>query len=196
MLLVAILHVMAYWATSSSINLPLDRKPTALEWVFIASPRTVVPTRSNAADATERPRVTAPPPKLLAAPLTSPDAVSMADSSTDHPPGKPAADWNSELELVAKSAAEANASEQGRAFGFPPRHAPTAKAPTFDWDRVHTHRVEIGAEGGMIVHLSDKCVMVFMPFPFAACGIGKKEANGHLLDHMQDAPGVAEASAP
>lgn len=110
----------------------------------------------------------------------------MADSSTDHPPGKPATDWNSELELVAKNAAEGS-SEQGRNFGFP-RRAPAPKTPTFDWDPVHTHRVEIGAEGGVIVHLSDKCVMVFMPLPFVACGIGKKEANGHLLDHMQDAP--------
>jgi hypothetical protein len=187
MLLVAILHVIAYWATSSSINIPIDRKPTALEWVFISPPRVTEPIRINPPDVTERSRAIAPAPKPLTTPLNSPD-----DSSTDHATDKPSTDWNSELELVAKSAAGGDGSAQHHDFGFP-RRTPSTKTPTFDWDPVHTHPVEIGAEGGLIVHLSDKCVMVFMPFPFALCGIGKKEANGHLLDHMRDAPAVAEA---
>ena len=190
MLLVAVLHVIAYWATFASINTPLDRKPAALEWVFISPPPAPEPTRANPADLTVHSRVSTPTPKSVAAPLTTPDAV-----SADHAPDKPATDWNSELELVAKSTAGGDASEQPRNFGFP-RRAPTPKTPTFDWDPVHTHRVEIAPEGGLIVHLSDKCVMVFMPFPFALCGVGKKEANGHLLDHMQDAPAAAEAPAP
>ena len=190
MLLVAILHVIAYWATSSSINAPFSRRPAALEWVFLPPSRAAQPIRTNPADVTARSRVTRPAPTSLASPLTSPDA-----SSTDHARDKPATDWNSELELVAKSAAGGDASEQRRDFGFP-RHAPTTKTPTFDWDPAHTHRVEIAPEGGMIVHLSDKCVMVFIPFPFVGCGIGKKEANGHLLDHMKDAPALAETPAP
>jgi hypothetical protein len=60
---------------------------------------------------------------------------------------------------------------------------------------VHTQRVEIAPEGGMIIHLSDKCVLVFTPLPFALCGVGKKEANAHLLDHMNDGQ-AAEAPAP
>ena len=50
-------------------------------------------------------------------------------------------------------------------------------------------------EGGVVIHLSDKCVMVFTPFPFPFCGFGKKEANGPLLDPMKDGP-VAEGPAP
>jgi hypothetical protein len=190
MLLVAILHVIAYLVTSSSINLPVDRKPTALEWVFFSPSRVTEPIRTNPPDVTVRSRATALAPKPLTPPLSSPD-----DSSTHHATDKPATDWNSELELAAKSAAGGDASAQRRDFGFP-RRAPSPKTPTFDWDPVHTHRVEIGPEGGMIVHLSDKCVMVFMPFPFPICGIGKKEANGHLLDHLRDASAVAEAPAP
>jgi hypothetical protein len=187
MLLIAMLHVIAYWATSSAINIPINRKPSALEWVLISPPRVTEPIRTNPSEVTVRSRASASAPKPLATPLNSPD-----DSSTDHAPDKAATDWNSELELVAKSAAGGDGSAQHRDFGFP-RRAPSTKTPTFDWDRVHTHRVEIGPEGGVIVHLSDKCVMVFMPFPFPVCGIGKKEANGHLLDHMRDAPAVTEA---
>jgi hypothetical protein len=127
---------------------------------------------------------------MLTAPLATAD-----DSQPVHAPEKPATDWNSELELEAKSAADASGSEQPRHFGFPHR-APTIKPTPFEWDSVHTHQVDIAREGGMIIHLSDNCVMVFMPFPFAACGIGKKKANGHLLDHMQDAPVLAEAPMP
>jgi len=190
MVLVAVLHVIAYWATSFPIRVPRDSKPSYLEWVFISPPPAAEPIRPNPPDITARAHLRTWSPKSPAAPPTSPEA-----SPTDHAPHKPPTDWTSELEWAAKSAAEGDGSDQQRDFGVP-RSAPTLKAPTFDWDPVHTHRVEIGPEGGVIVHLSDKCVMVFMPFPFASCGIGKKEANGHLLDHMKDAPSVAEAPAP
>jgi len=188
MLLIALLHVLAYWATSSTINVPVAHKATAFEWVYIAPPR-AEPIRSNSGDVGVRSATTAPAPTPLTIPLASPD-----DSPHGHPPGPPATDWNSELALEAKGTAGGDESAPRRNFGFPQR-APSTKTPTFDWDRVHTHRVEIAPAGGVIVHLSDKCVMVFMPFPFALCGIGKKEANGHLLDHMNVSP-VADAPTP
>lgn len=188
MLLIALLHILVYWATSSSRNVPDTQRATALEWVFISPPRAVEPVRSNIGDVGVR-SPTAPAPKPPTTPLASPE-----DPPHDHPPAQPATDWNSELELVAKSIASGDASAKRRDFGFPHR-APSAKTPTFDWDPVHTQRVEIVPEGGVIIRLSDKCVMVLMPLPFAFCGIGKKEANGHLLDHMNDGP-VAEAPAP
>jgi hypothetical protein len=189
MLLIALLHVLAYWATSSTINVPIAHKATAFEWVFISPPRAAEPIRSTTGDVGMR---SATPP-LAPTPLTTPFA-SPDDSPHDLPTGQSATDWNSELERAAKSTASGDESAQRRDFGFPHR-APSTKTPTFDWDRVHTHRVEIGPEGGVIIHLSDNCVMVFMPLPFALCGIGKKEANGHLLDHMNDSP-VADAPTP
>lgn len=189
MFLIALLHVLAYWATSSTINVPIVRKATTFEWVFISPPRALERVRSKPSDVGVRSATTALVPTPQTTLIASPD-----DSSHDHPPGQAATDWNSELELVAKSTASADEAAQRRDFGFP-RRAPSTKTPTFDWDRVHTHRLEIVPEGGVIIHLSDKCVMVLMPLPFAFCGIGKKEANGHLLDHMNDGP-VADAPAP
>lgn len=189
MFLVALLHVLAYWATSSTVNFPSARQATDFDWVFISPPRMEEPIRSKGGDVGVRPGRSALVPMPPTTPLASPDG-----SPHDHPPGQSATDWSSELELEAKSVASGDESAQRRDFGFPHR-APAVKTPTFDWDQVHTHRVEIAPEGGVIIHLSDKCVMVFMPFPFALCGIGKKEANGHLLDHMNDGP-IAEAPAP
>jgi len=188
LLLIALLHVLAYWATSSTINIPIAHKATGFEWVFISPPRAVEPIRANLGDVGVR-STTELLPKSPTVPL-----VTRGDSPQDHTPSQPATDWNSELEREAKNIASGGESQQRRDFGFP-HHAPSTKTPTFDWDRVHTHRVEIMPEGGVVIHLSDKCVMVFMPLPFALCGIGKKEANGHLLDHMHDGP-TAEAPAP
>jgi len=43
-------------------------------------------------------------------------------------------------------------------------------------------------DGGMLINLNDRCVIVFTPFPFPFCGLGKKPANSHLFDHLHDPP--------
>jgi hypothetical protein len=60
--------------------------------------------------------------------------------------------------------------------------------PEFGWDRSHTHRVESLEDGGLLIHLNDRCVLVLMPFPLPFCGIGKIQARGDLLERMHDEP--------
>jgi hypothetical protein len=40
--------------------------------------------------------------------------------------------------------------------------------------------------GGLLVHVNDNCVLVFIPLPFFACAPGKKPANEDLFKHLHD----------
>jgi len=94
-------------------------------------------------------------------------------------------DWAGEIETQAARSAASQA-PSFKDFSFP--HAPepaSAHATEFAWDRVHTHRVESLPGGGILVHLDDNCVLVFIPLPIAVCGIGKKPANGDLFKDMK-----------
>lgn len=105
------------------------------------------------------------------------------ENNAIHPP----TDWASELSRAARDAASDESTQKPRDFGFPhPSSAPTAKAPEFGWDYAATHRVESIPGGGLLLHVNDNCVVVLVPLPFFACGIGKKEANGDLFEHMHD----------
>jgi hypothetical protein len=187
MFIVMLLHVVGYWMASTTVNTTIQRKPPTFEWVIISPPRGTIPIRSSVSDLTVR-----PPTTVLAPTAPKPQAISPDESLRDQEADKQSTDWKAELELAAKHAIPDSAQKKQRDFGAPHHASPAAKAPSFDWDPVHTRRVEVMPEGGILVRLSDKCVMVFMPFPFAFCGIGKKEANGHLLDHMRDAPAADE----
>ena len=118
-------------------------------------------------------------------------------------PGPPAADtppapidWNAEAELAIKQHAEL-------AMAIPPRaldqHGAGAdfngglgpdrnQKSEFGWDRKHTHRIEPIEGGGILLHLSDHCVLLVFPLPFVGCGIGKIPARGDLFEHMHDEP--------
>jgi hypothetical protein len=61
-----------------------------------------------------------------------------------------------------------------------------AKRPEFGLDYAATHRVEGIAEGGLLVHLNDNCVLVLFPLPLAGCVNGKRKANEDLFEHMHD----------
>jgi hypothetical protein len=124
-------------------------------------------------------------------------------------PAAPAApiDWNSEAELAIKQQAQL-------AMATPPRgldkHRPGAdlngglgpdrrQKSEFGWDRTHTRRIEPIEGGGLLIRLSDNCVLVLIPLPLVGCGIGKKPVRGDLFDHMRDAPpldGSAKNTAP
>jgi hypothetical protein len=113
------------------------------------------------------------------------DPASNAQADRTSPPRPaPAVDWAAEIEAqVARN--PASQITPFKDFGF--AHAPepaSARAPEFAWDRVHTQRVQTLPEGGILVHLDDNCVLVFIPLPIAACGIGKKPANGDLFKDM------------
>jgi hypothetical protein len=113
-------------------------------------------------------------------PMTPP---SIEEDNAIHP----APDWTEELHRAAKHAL-ANELAQKRheldfAHSFP---APLKKPPQFAWDHAATHRIEAVPEGGILLHLSENCVLILFPLPFAGCGIGKRSVNGDLFEHMHE----------
>jgi hypothetical protein len=114
------------------------------------------------------------------------------ESNAIHPP----IDWADELSRAARNATLDKSARMPRDFGLPQLPAPPAGAPQFDWDYAATHRLEKIPGGGLLVNLNDRCVLVFLPFPFPFCGIGKKPANGDLLKHMGDPADAQPASVP
>jgi hypothetical protein len=46
--------------------------------------------------------------------------------------------------------------------------------------------VESIPSGGLLVNVNDNCVIVFIPFPFFGCALGKRPANGDLFKHWHD----------
>ena len=102
------------------------------------------------------------------------------------PPGQtpPAVDWAREIETETARTAVSQ-TPAFKEFGLPRSGAPAAaQAPEFGWEYARTHRVEVLPEGGVVINLSDRCVLVLAPFPFPFCGIGTKPANGNLFKNM------------
>jgi hypothetical protein len=107
-------------------------------------------------------------------------------------------DWSAEADLAVKQHAQLALATPPRALdkhgagadlngGLGPD--PKQKAD-FGWDYSHTHRVENIEGGGILIHISDRCVLVLFPLPFGGCSIGKIPARGDLLDHMHEAPAL------
>jgi hypothetical protein len=105
-------------------------------------------------------------------------------------------DWNKEAEDAIKQHAELAMATPPRALD---KHGAGAdlngglgpdrrQKSEFGWDRTHTQRIEPIEGGGILIHLSDHCVFVLFPLPFAGCGIGKIPVRGDLFDHMHDEP--------
>jgi len=175
------LHLTVVWlilATSRVFSRRTESQ--GLEIVFLA--RAPISLESNSASrvlehATPRRQAAANPVPM---PRAAPEEH---ENSAIHPP----TDWASELSRAARYAASDESTQKPRDFGFPrPSLAPTAKTPEFDWDYAATHRIESIPGGGLLLHVNDNCVLVLVPFPFFACGIGKKDANGDLFEHMHD----------
>jgi hypothetical protein len=174
------LHVAIVWlllATSHVVSRQIESR--GLEIVFIARPPILL--ESNF---TNRALENATPRRRDAAnPLPMPDAVPKGDEDNAiHPPP----DWASELSRAARDAASDKLTQKPRDFGFPHQPSAPTKASQFGWDYVATHRVESIPEGGLLLHLNENCVLVLFPLPFVGCGIGRKQANGDLFEHMQD----------
>jgi hypothetical protein len=60
--------------------------------------------------------------------------------------------------------------------------------PQFGWARWHTERVHTLEQGGILIHLSERCVVVVSVIAMPMCRFGKIEARGDLFDHMNDPP--------
>ena len=75
--------------------------------------------------------------------------------------------------------------------GRPPRLdmqvAKPRRPQDFGWDLAHTQRVETLPEGGVLLRLSDRCVMIIgLPFVLPLCKFGRIPARGDLFKHMEE----------
>jgi hypothetical protein len=108
---------------------------------------------------------------------------STAEDNAIHP----APDWNEELRLAAKNALANQLAQKRHELDFAHTFPTQPKTPPqFAWDYAATHRVEALPQGGMVIHLSDNCVLLLFPLPLVGCGIGKRPTNGNLFEHLHD----------
>jgi hypothetical protein len=150
----------------------------------LASPRLRQDERAARAPSTQRPMEGA---SAGLAPRTVP-AAPRTDGVT-HPPAvrgesAPPIDWEAELARAGEKAADEAARPAPRRFGFPEARSKPAPPPEFGWDYAATHRVQPMETGGILVNLTDNCVLAFAPLPFVLCVPGHRPANGDLFRHM------------
>jgi hypothetical protein len=175
-------HLVLVWLLASSHQLSVRIKSGSLELVWIARP----PLLQSASErgTTEKPRFTPPPHRVdrtPASPLMASPPIEENNAIHSGP------DWTEELHRAAKETLAKELARKRHELDF--AHAfPTQpkKTQEFAWDYAATHRVETIPEGGMLIHLSDNCVLVLMPLPIVGCGIGKRPANGDLFEHRRD----------
>jgi hypothetical protein len=157
--------------------------------VFLALPEHAqVPTPAASVAAQLRKKPAAPrDTQLVINPAPAPPAA-------DTPPAP--IDWNAEAESAIKQYAELAMATPPRALD---KHGAGAdlngglgpdrkQKSEFAWDRKHTQRLESIEGGGILLHLSDHCVLLVFPLPFVGCGIGKIPVRGDLFEHMHDEP--------
>jgi hypothetical protein len=194
--LIVALHLTVLWFLLATSRVMVRRSESqGLEIVFLARPPASVEQISSAQQKpSEHERHRMPPRREASeSPLpTQRTARPEQESTAIQAP----IDWAAELSQAVKAASADSAAQSPRDFGFP--HLPRAKpkTPQFEWDYAATHRVEQIAGGGLLVNLSDRCVLVFFPLPLVGCGIGTKTANGDLLKHMSDPAEAGRGSAP
>ena len=100
-------------------------------------------------------------------------------------------DWRAQAEEIAQLSAQRMVETEDAAkrrvdaltsHGKPlePSRSP---GPGFAWDYAATHRLVALPGGGLAVSLNDNCQLVVLPLPFIGCVLGKRPANGDLLEN-------------
>jgi hypothetical protein len=186
LLVVAIHAALLIIAPRSAIRMAMRSEEPL---IFLAPPEHAqVPAPAASAAALPRKKPVAPhDTQLVTVPPAAPPPV-------DAPPAP--IDWNSEAELAIKLQAQLAMATPPRALD---KHRPGAdlngglgpdrkQKSEFGWDRTHTRRIEPIEGGGLLIRLSDNCVLVLIPLPLGGCSIGKTPVRGDLFDHMRDAP--------
>lgn len=172
------LHALGGWLLLMNTRL-LVRIPTPGSIELIYLPPIIAPA--------EQPRRVSPSPRRSRQePAVAPSAAPVPEAPIEN--RAPRIDWSAEMARAAQDAAEAASAPKPKDFGFPhAKGAQPPKAHEFGWDRAHTHRVESLAQGGLLVHLNDNCVLVFFPLPFVGCTLGHSPASGDLFKPMGEA---------
>jgi hypothetical protein len=177
-------HLAAIWLLLSSRQLSIKTKSGSFQLVWIPPPalsetapgRGVTPEKPSKSIPHRRVERTPDLPGSIAPPST-------AEDNAIHP----APDWNEELRLAAKNALANQLAQKRHELDFAHTFPTQPKTPPqFAWDYAATHRVEALPQGGMVIHLSDNCVLLLFPLPLVGCGIGKRPTNGNLFEHLHD----------
>jgi hypothetical protein len=167
-------HLVIVWLLISSHQLVAKTKSGSLQLIWVPRPALI--------DAAPQPGTTNPRPRTSVA--RNPDRTrAPSEDNAIHP----TPDWAEELHLAAKNAVAGQVAQQRHesdfAHAFP---AAPPKTPQFAWDYAATHRVEALPQGGILINLSDNCVLIFFPLPLVGCGIGQRPANGDLFEQLRD----------
>jgi hypothetical protein len=145
----------------------------------VAAPRVVVPERVTPVPARSRENVVLPP--------------AIPTETTPPIEERAPIDWAREAALGASHQVVAVELERRRARGFTPEAQSrepeilVLPAPEFGWSRT-AQRVEALPEGGILIRLSERCVIVVTIMMLPACGVGEIPVNGDLFEHMDDPP--------
>jgi hypothetical protein len=174
-------HLAVLWLLMSSHQFSMKTRSRSLQLVLILPP--ILKTAPERRTTTERPNNGGARHRNARLPaLPSIAAPSNDENNAIHP----TPDWNAELKLAAQNVL---ANELARkkhdadfAHVFP---AQPKKPEQFAWDYAATHRVQALQQGGLLINLSDNCVLLIFPLPLVACGIGKQSANGDLFKPLQ-----------
>jgi len=190
-LLVHVLFLLAFTQLRQP-RLQLVEDRVAAEAFFVDPVRTTAPEPKESVEkryraSARRPAATTrPAPGAAVQPESQPQSTAITAPST-------APDWRNELQIAANN----QLARQQYQHQHPSPLAPhdftgvtpgKPHKPEFGWDYAATHRVEEIPTGGLLININDRCVMVWMIIPFAACRIGKIPARGDLFDHLKDAP--------
>jgi hypothetical protein len=193
------LHVAAVWLLlTKSLVLHVRKLTENLELVFLPPPTAQQPLAQPPVPQSERApqprRIPRRPQQSESAPQPIPPDIAAPEPEQDNAISPPI-DWSAELARQAHDSVAAEANRHYREFDYPRAPLAPEKAPEFAWSRAHTHRIEVGP-GGMLVRLSDRCVLVFTPLPFAFCRPGRIPPNDQLFEHMKDPPPALERIVP
>ena len=175
-------HVIVVWLLVSSPQLSIRTTSGSLQLVWITP--SALPETASERTTTQRARNAVPfhrPDGAPTSPSIAPPPID-ADNAIH-----PAPDWTQELHLAAKNALTKELAQKRHELDF--AHAyptPLKKPPQFAWNYAATHRIEAIPEGGILIHLSENCVFILFPLPFAGCALGKRQVNGDLFEHLHD----------
>ena len=122
----------------------------------------------------------------------SPVADQTPHTIPDEPPPPSPIDWRTEGAKAATNILQENDQAARRRAALEPHGGiqlgeSTRPPPGIAWDIAHTRRIEPLAEGGTLIRLNDRCVIVF-PFMLPFCKVGKIEPRGDLFKHMNELP--------
>jgi hypothetical protein len=156
------------------------------------------PTIAQAAQPPRPKRPTAAPAKSAAA-IATPEREPAANAITA--PAAP--DWRHELQIAANNAIESQERRRHQPSPLAPHDFSGVKPgstddskPRFGWNHAATHRIEEIPTGGLLINISDRCVIAWAILPLAFCRIGKIPVRGNLFEHMQDPPPPGEPEVP